>query len=348
MSVSTVKPTWSFSSRVWLLPTGLSLMNTCFTIIIVTAVENIRRSVNARTADRKRSTTPRFRIRWTSGYVLWKTAENIRISLFQTWRRFMQLKRGKKGKINFQFWFISPDNRRLRRCSPEFHSYPAAGLPWTNYPGHSQPGSTSIPWTRWLSRNSAVSLIQWDSSGSGNQCTPVARDSSGGMKLYNVGQPKRLSGKTMNCRSCAAAAPADWILFAARSLAASFFELTQTGSGRPVEKSPVLTLMKSHPLTIYKKKEWREFCIGHNKNECWLIVFWIASPAMRGEESILQISTSTWGGGPAATLTNLQRLRVPVRILTFLGQDMFSVFGANELSRFGSNTIISTVAGVYP
>lgn len=41
------------------------------------------------------------------------------------------------------------------------------------------------------------------------------------------------------------------------------------------------------------------------------------------------------GGGPAATLTNLQRLRVPVRILTFLGQDMFSVFGANELSRFG-------------
>ncbi len=41
------------------------------------------------------------------------------------------------------------------------------------------------------------------------------------------------------------------------------------------------------------------------------------------------------GGGPVATLTNLQRLNVPVRILTFLGQDMFSAFGAAELTRHG-------------
>ena len=40
------------------------------------------------------------------------------------------------------------------------------------------------------------------------------------------------------------------------------------------------------------------------------------------------------GGGPAATMINLQRLGVPVKVFTFLGQDMFSSFGAAELMRY--------------
>lgn len=45
------------------------------------------------------------------------------------------------------------------------------------------------------------------------------------------------------------------------------------------------------------------------------------------------------GGGVPATLVNLSRLGVPVRILTWLGSDQFSAFAQNEFTRCGAQPI---------
>lgn len=45
------------------------------------------------------------------------------------------------------------------------------------------------------------------------------------------------------------------------------------------------------------------------------------------------------GGGVPATLVNLSRLGVPVRILTWLGEDQFSSFAKNEFIRCGAEPI---------
>ena len=40
------------------------------------------------------------------------------------------------------------------------------------------------------------------------------------------------------------------------------------------------------------------------------------------------------GGGVPATMINMARLGVPVKLLTFLGRDFFSDFARRELERF--------------
>jgi ribokinase len=54
-----------------------------------------------------------------------------------------------------------------------------------------------------------------------------------------------------------------------------------------------------------------------------------------GEEVYAKNFAIKLGGGVPATLTNLKRLGVPTKVVTFLGNDVFSKFVSSELKRYG-------------
>lgn len=64
-----------------------------------------------------------------------------------------------------------------------------------------------------------------------------------------------------------------------------------------------------------------------------------------GEELYAKNFMMALGGGPVATLIHLHRLEVPVRIHTFIGQDLFSRFAADALRETGVPNIVNEYSG---
>ena len=64
-------------------------------------------------------------------------------------------------------------------------------------------------------------------------------------------------------------------------------------------------------------------------------------PRMPGEGEELYASgfAVRLGGGPCGTLTNLSRLKIPTRLVTYLGKDMFSRFAAEEFEKNGMEPV---------
>ena len=67
-----------------------------------------------------------------------------------------------------------------------------------------------------------------------------------------------------------------------------------------------------------------------------------------GEEVYSKDFDLQLGGGPVATMINLQRLGVPVKVLTFLGKDMFSAFAEQQLHEYGIEAINLYGGGKIP
>ena len=67
-----------------------------------------------------------------------------------------------------------------------------------------------------------------------------------------------------------------------------------------------------------------------------------------GEEVYSKDFDLQLGGGPVATMINLQRLGVPIKVITFLGKDMFSAFAEQQLQEYGVEAINLYGGGKIP